>query len=135
MSGLGDVFFRGEKEVNKMSEEIEQFEALLREIKIEATGPAEVYQQLADAVFEAVDTAVRRIADGLHLKLFECDEEPDSINYAKGTGFSWTTTTWCIGIVAGYHVIAEVVEGYNGGRGEAILRSIELVQGDPNERD
>jgi hypothetical protein len=117
-----------------MDEEIEQFEKFLRELKIEATGPAEVYQQLAGAIYEAVDVAVRRIADGLYLKLFDCDEKPDSINYARGTGFSWVRTTWCVGVVRGYHILAEVVEGYNGSRGEAILRRIELIKGDPNER-
>jgi hypothetical protein len=117
-----------------MDEKIEQFEKCLSELKIEAMGPAEIYQQLADVVFEAVETAVRRIADGLYLKLFECDEEPDSINYARGTGFSWVRTTWCVGVVRGHHILAEVVEGYNGSRGEAILQRIELVKGDVNER-
>ena len=114
--------------------EIAQFESFLRKIKIETSGPAEIYQQLADALYQAVDEVVKRVADGLHLKIFECDEEPDSINYARGVGFSRVVTTWCVGVVRGYHVLAEVVEGYNGSVGIAVLKHITLVKGDPNER-
>jgi hypothetical protein len=114
--------------------EIMQLEAFLREIKIEATGTAEMYQILADAVYEAVNVAVERLVEGLGLKIFECDEEPDSVNYARGIGFSWTSTTWCIGVVRSYHIIAEVTEGYNASEGKAKLESIWLVKGDPDQR-
>jgi hypothetical protein len=114
--------------------EIERLKELLKEIRIEVAGVAETYQQLADVLYEATNEAVRHIADHLDIEILECDEESDSINYAKGIGFSWTRTTWCIGIVRGYHVIAEVSEGYNGGEGRVKLESIELIKGDVNER-
>jgi hypothetical protein len=115
-------------------QEIKKFEMFLREIKIEVTGPAEVYQQLADAIYDTVEAVVSCIADDLSLKIFECDEEPDSINYARGVGFSWTRTTYCFGEVEGYHIIIQIVEGYNGGEGRVKLESIELIKGDVNER-
>jgi len=115
-------------------EEIERLKELLKDVRIEVTGPAEINQQLGDALYEAVDEVVKRVADGLHLKIFECDEEPDDVIYASGTGFKWTRTTWCLGIIKGYHVIADAVSGFNSGGGRAVLKGIELVKGDPNER-
>jgi hypothetical protein len=107
---------------------------LLKGVRVEVTGPAEIYQEVADTAFEAVETVVGRIIDKMHLKLEECDEEPDDVIYAIGTGFKWTRTTWCIGIVKGYHVIADVVSGFSSSGGKAVLEGIELVEGDVNER-
>jgi hypothetical protein len=111
-----------------------EIESLLREVRIEIQGPSEEYQKLADTLFDAVDKLVELIVESCGLRLTECDEEPTDITYASGIGFSWTATTWCIGIVKGWHVIAEAVTGYNGGNGKAILQRIELIKGDVNER-
>ena len=113
---------------------IKEIKSFLRKIKIEASGPAEIYQQLGDALYEAVDEVAKRVADSLYLKLTECDEEPDSITYASGIGFKWTKTVYCSGKIEKYHILVEVIEGYNNGKGKAELRSIELVKGDVNER-
>jgi hypothetical protein len=112
---------------------IREIESLLREVRIEIRGPSDAYQKLADTLFEAVDQLVKLIVESYGLKLTNCDEEPTDITYASGIGFSWTATTWCVGVVKGYHVIAESTTGYNGDTAKAILERIE-VKSDENER-
>ena len=120
---------------SKKGEILREFEQDLKEIKIELSGPSATYPYLAEALFDAVYVAVSKIADARYLKLEDCDEEPGDVTYASGIGFKWTRITWCLGIVKGYHVIADAVTGFNDNEGRAVLKSIELIKGGPNERE
>jgi hypothetical protein len=113
---------------------LQEFGRTLAEIRIELSGPSLIYFYLADMVFEVVDKLVEEIARSQNLKIKACDEEPTDVNYAHGVGFSWTRTIWCLGVVEGYHVLAEAICGFNGGEGKAMLKEIKLIKGDVNER-
>jgi hypothetical protein len=113
--------------------EIAQLRKALEGVRIEVVGPPEFLDEILEALYEAVDRVVWGVMKKLKMKINECDEEPDSIT-SSGIGFRWVRNTYCLGKVGEYHLIAELVEGFNGDEGKVELKSVELIKGDVNER-